>query len=107
MRNYFKEPAFSICEGNSVVECQLPKLNAAGSTPVPRLKVVCFKKNLHLVFLLTLLYFVSGCATTEEIRPIPRVGVPKEGIYHKVRQGETIWRIAKTYDISVDDIVRS
>ena len=26
-----------ICEGNSPVECQLPKLNVAGSTPVPRL----------------------------------------------------------------------
>ncbi len=26
-----------LCEGNSVVECQLPKLNVAGSIPVPRL----------------------------------------------------------------------
>ena len=29
------------------------------------------------------------------------------GIYHKVRSGQTLWRIAKVYNISIDDIVRS
>ena len=31
------------CEGNSVVECQLPKLNVAGSIPVPRFSFLIFQ----------------------------------------------------------------
>ncbi len=92
-----------ICEGNSPVECQLPKLNAAGSIPVPRfslgLRKLCF-------CLIGVCFWLGGCATVEEM-PEGALSVPKQGIYHKVRKGETIWRIAKMYDIPVDDIVRS
>lgn len=28
------------------------------------------------------------------------------GVYHKVRKGQTIWRIAKAYDVSISDIIR-
>jgi murein DD-endopeptidase MepM/ murein hydrolase activator NlpD len=28
------------------------------------------------------------------------------GVYHKVLKGQTIWRIAKAYDVSVSDIIR-
>ena len=32
--------SFRLCGCNSVVECQLPKLNVAGSNPVTRLKII-------------------------------------------------------------------
>ncbi len=37
----------------------------------------------------------------------PGVGRAEKGVYHKVQKGETLWRIAKTYDIDIDDIIRS
>ena len=90
----------NICEGNSVVECQLPKLNVAGSSPVPRFKIVSSP-----VFILIFLFaFIFGCASIEEL-PGGKASTPLRGTYHKVRPGETLWRIAKMYDVSVEDIV--
>lgn len=106
MRNYSKEVFLFACEGNSAVECQLPKLNVAGSIPVPRSETLLIFRKSRLVILGIFLYFLSGCATVEEL-PSPRVSPPKAGIYHKIREGETIWRIAKTYNVTVDDIVSS
>jgi lipoprotein NlpD len=54
-------------------------------------------------------FFLCGCATTLQHRP-PDVqpqrppALPK-GIYHKVKRGETLWRIAKTYRVELDDLV--
>ena len=57
---------------------------------------------------------MAGCATTEynplprqpekQEKPQPQVEKKPEGIYHKVEKGQTLWRIAKTYGVSVDDI---
>lgn len=80
-----------------MVECQLPKLIAAGSIPVPR--------SLFLIFAFVLI-FVGGCATVEEM-PTHVGAIPPQGIYHKVRSGETIWRIAKMYNVPVEDLVRA
>ena len=93
------------CEGNSPVECQLPKLNVAGSIPVPR----SFHLPPHRISALVAPFLIcaflfAGCATVEEL-PIQKSSVPPQGIYHKVRPGETLWRIAKMYDANVDDIV--
>ncbi len=51
---------------------------------------------------------IAGCTT------VPRTPVPspqpvptQPGIYHKVKKGETIWRIAKVYNITVDEIISS
>ncbi len=57
---------------------------------------------------------VSGCATLETVpmddmpimenyvtTPIP------QGIYHKVNRGETVWRIAKSYDVTITEIIES
>jgi len=30
-----------------------------------------------------------------------------EGVTHKVHKGETLWRIAKTYDVRIEDIIRA
>src|SRR3989344_2187116 len=94
-----------ICEGNSPVECQLPKLNAAGSIPVPRFILLFEKPQIFYLLFIAFCLWIGGCATVEEMPS--EIRVPREGIYHKVRKGETIWRIAKMYDSNVDDIVRS
>lgn len=48
----------------------------------------------------------SGCMTVETGMETGVKRTPK-GIYHKVQKGETLWRIAKSYQIDIDDIIRS
>jgi lipoprotein NlpD len=57
---------------------------------------------------------LTGCATVHKssapLTPSPSLAVKpveKTGVQHKVHKGETLWRIAKTYQVSVDDIIRS
>ena len=86
-----------------MVECQLPKLIVAGSIPVPRLKLPLFKMISRCSILL-FISFAAGCASVEA--PSIKPSVPASaGIYHKVKKGETIFRIAKMYGVSVDEIV--
>jgi len=69
------------------------------------------KKRVDLFFLLSALALVSfsGCAsiTTLEEGVIQPHEPLKKGVYHKVKRGETLWRIAKTYDISISDIIET
>jgi LysM repeat protein len=44
--------------------------------------------------------FLAGCATV----PYQPVSVP--GIYHSVASGQTLYRIAKTYNVEVSEIIR-
>jgi len=57
---------------------------------------------------LLLLLLLAGCAGLETV-PMETVseypGPDKFGIYHKVNQGETLWRIAQTYHVSLRDII--
>ncbi len=58
------------------------------------------------------LIFLSGCATTEyhpieTTPPAHKPSVKKEGIYHKVIKGQTLFRIAKAYGISLDEIIEA
>ncbi|MBF0490844.1 MAG: peptidoglycan DD-metalloendopeptidase family protein [Candidatus Omnitrophica bacterium] len=53
--------------------------------------------------------FVCGCATTE-YKSLPEAPVKKivekpKGIYHKVQKGETLFRVAKSYGVSVEDVI--
>ena len=50
--------------------------------------------------------FIAGCVSIPEETP-SIVFPPKEGIYHKVRTNETIWRISKMYNVTIEDIIRS
>ncbi len=58
---------------------------------------------------------LTGCATVRKpVVPsgtaIPAVSVKStvpQGVKHKVRKGETLWRIAKIYGVSVDDIIQA
>jgi len=55
-------------------------------------------------------FFLAGCATVRQPAPpvVPAATPhPVTGITHKVNKGETLWRIAKTYKVSVDDIIQA
>lgn len=46
-----------------------------------------------------------GCAGAPTIPPaVMPQGMP--GIYHRVEQGQTLWKIAKTYSLDLDDLAR-
>ena len=88
---------------NSVVEYLLPKQIARVRFPFPA----------PLFFLFVL--FIAGCATTE-YPGVPGAGpnaVPppvvkkQEGVYHKVARGQTLYRIARVYGATVEDIIKS
>lgn len=60
-----------------------------------------------------MVFAMSGCVTidphveVEEEYVIADLPEPeRQGIYHKVKPGETLWRIAKTYEVSLDDVIR-
>lgn len=59
------------------------------------------------LFLVSALLFFSGCATAPDYHTAtvaPPAAMP--GIYHRVLKGETLWRIARTYNIELDELVR-
>jgi len=73
------------------------------------------KKILHYGVCVGAAFALAGCAPahkpagpsgaaypSESAKP-----VDKKGIQHKVHKGVTLWRIAKTYQVSVEDIIRS
>ena len=71
-------------------------------------------KNLKILFFVSFLGFLAGCATTEEYKPMPTPSVEtaaslakKEGVYHKVVRGQTLWQIAQGYGVSINDIIAS
>ncbi len=53
---------------------------------------------------------IAGCAGVGVKHDYLTTGFPEKGrpgIYHKVKAGDTLWRIAKAYDVTMDEIVRS
>ena len=91
------------CGCSSVVERQLPKLNIVGSSPITRSRI-----KLSL-FALLLVYLLTGCATRSHVT-IPPSGTEikkTSGIYHKVKDGETLWRISQTYGVSISEIIKA
>lgn len=63
---------------------------------------VIFMKN--LIFVVFALTFI-GCATAPPIVPSkPKEGMP--GIYHRVEKGQTLWKISKLYNISIDELTK-
>jgi len=59
------------------------------------------------LILLSLLYLaISGCATYSR-DSLKRQGYQQRGIYHKAKKKETLWRIAKVYDLTVEELVRA
>jgi murein DD-endopeptidase MepM/ murein hydrolase activator NlpD len=60
-----------------------------------------------------MLVLASGCVSLETQEEIPVRGVvsvrpaERKGVYHKVKAGETLWRIAKSYNVPIKNIIRS
>jgi len=60
------------------------------------------KSNLRYIAVVTSLVFLAGCAGASYVTvPTP----PREaGLYHKVRKGETLWRISRHYGVGLETI---
>jgi len=52
----------------------------------------------------------AGCVSLEtegeDVLVKPPVSEQKQGVYHKVKEGETLWRIAKGYGVGIDGITQ-
>ena len=73
------------------------------------------RESLKILFFVSFLGFLTGCATTEEYKPMPSppaetttaLVAQKQGVYHKVVRGQTLWQIAQGYGVSIKDIIDS
>ena len=67
------------------------------------------KKN-FIFFLLLFSFFLTGCAGLYLSAPSPfQIFVLKKnvnGVYHRVKKGQTLWRISKTYGVPLDELIR-
>jgi LysM repeat protein len=63
-------------------------------------------KQIFTCILTTICYllFLAGCAPGPYVKPTPPYGIP--GIYHKVENGQTLWRISKLYNADLEEISR-
>lgn len=63
--------------------------------------------NLSKLFLyLLLVIFIISCSTSLKAKPVFKYRGKIKGVYHKVKKGQTLWRIAKTYNVNVKKIKR-
>ncbi|MFC1703411.1 peptidoglycan DD-metalloendopeptidase family protein [Candidatus Omnitrophota bacterium] len=68
---------------------------------------IIFRVVIILIFSTISLSCVSRTVVSPHSVTIPTIIQPKvPGIYHKVAPQETLWRIAKTYNIELDEIIR-
>lgn len=92
-----------------MVEFQLPKLTTRVRFPSPALFT---RMSRGWVAGVVLIFVMSGCSTPPKVSvspastPLPIAEKP-QGIYHKVAKQESLWRIAKTYSVLLDEIVRA
>ena len=77
-------------------------------------KVVLRHRILKILFFVSFLGFLTGCVSTEEYKPMPSLhaetttlATQKQGVYHKVVRGQTLWQIAQGYGVSIKDIIDS
>ena len=93
-----------------MVEFQLPKLTTRVRFPSPALIRERSPKFLFLISIL-IVSLITGCSTTPKKEPLPPQTAPvvekPKGVYHKVAKQESLWRIAKTYGVSLDEIVKA
>ncbi|MBI5182118.1 MAG: peptidoglycan DD-metalloendopeptidase family protein [Nitrospirae bacterium] len=56
------------------------------------------KKALPAIFILT--FLVTSCASPPPSRK------DAKGVYHKIKEGQTLWRIAKTYNVDLEHLAK-
>lgn len=59
------------------------------------------KRSIKAVMILLVIVLFSGCVTVPPEREMPR------GVFHIVGRGQTLWRIAKTYGVDVNLLMRT
>jgi murein DD-endopeptidase MepM/ murein hydrolase activator NlpD len=59
------------------------------------------KRKIYLLFIITL--FLFSCTTTQ-IAQRPGTGRYERGVWHRVKEGQTLWRISKTYRVNLEQI---
>lgn len=74
-------------------------------------------RRLIPIFLSILLtFFLASCATAppkvieptiENIYLLPSAPIIRQSVYHEVAPGETLWRLSKMYDVSIEEIMRA
>ena len=69
----------------------------------------------YLAIIIVLCVTLTSCATTpvkpplvpaREVYPEITVPISRQDISHVVAPGETLWRLSKMYDVSIEDVVR-
>lgn len=68
--------------------------------------MACFR-NLFWGGIFSSLLWIAGCGTVPPVPPASAVIPQGKGVTHKVHAGETIWRIARTYNVAIDDIIKA
>jgi hypothetical protein len=75
-----------------------------------------YKKLIRVILGVFFMLFLSSCATAppkiieptiENIYLLPSAPMIRQNICHEVAPGETLWRLSKMYDVSIEDIMRA
>jgi murein DD-endopeptidase MepM/ murein hydrolase activator NlpD len=64
-------------------------------------------RSFQLFFCISFLFWLAGCATTRTPGTTESQEPERTGIYHKVKKGQTIWRISRAYNVPINDIISS
>lgn len=67
-------------------------------------------RSIQIMTVVSLGAVLAGCATVRKPQApelVSPAATPKTSVTHKVSRGETIWRIARAYKVSVDDIIQA
>lgn len=62
--------------------------------------------KIFLLFLCGLLFLCEGCGTTGKTRIRKTTIIKKDGIYHTIKEGQTIYRIALAYEADPDILLK-
>ena len=92
---------------SSMAEHELPKLAATVRfrSPAPGL----FIKLFFYVTCAVAIFGMQGCTTTgRSVKPVSVYDISGVGSvqYHTVREGETLWRISRTYGVDLDTLIQ-
>jgi hypothetical protein len=73
------------------------------------------KKFVKIILSLQLIFLLSSCATTppkiieptiENIYLLPQGPLIRQNVCHEVAPGETLWRLSKMYNVSIENIMK-